>query len=308
MPGGPASNSVDNYSKFIAMFNNFFRKGTMSSTYKVIFLRSLADVGKYGDDNLIGKQWIHREGNRIKLDLDFIAARFAKYYWDMDVAFRMRHMPERMADPNDPNRDVRIIRLVREKAADLNRQQLINEVKRMSDDTITTPWKAGREAQSVLQSLNPPTLETLASDHMKEFREDVIKQSLKPEVLPHLKTDMQDLYENVPRHNYIILDYNIIQFMNEFFLIINRALNYMLATFLEKHNPSARHIATKIDNAVDFEHRLEQVRKLEVKVKYSPDKKPDAKITTDSATPTKIPKRVTKLPSIDASTAPFDAL
>ena len=245
----------------------------MSSTYKVIFLRSLADVGKYGDDSLIGKQWIHREGNRIKLDLDFIAVRFAKYYWDMDVAFSMRHMPEGMADPNDPNRDVRIIKLVREKAADLNRQQLINEVKRMSDDTITTPWKAGREAQSVLQSLNPPTLETLASDHMEEFREDVIKQSLKPEVLPHLKTDMQDLYENVHRKNYIMLDYNIIQFMNEFSLIINRALNYVLAAFLDKRNPSARHIATKIDNEMDFEHRLEEVRKLEAKVKYSPDKK-----------------------------------
>ena len=266
MPSEPANSSVYNYSKFIAMFNNFFRKGTMSSTYKVIFLRSLADVGKYGDNSLIGKQWIHREGNRIKLDLDFIAVRFAKYYWDMDVTFRMRHMPEGMAGPNDRNQDVRIIKLVREKAADLNRQQLINEVERMSDDTITTPVKAGREAQSVLQSLNPPTLETLASDHMGGFREDVIKQSLKPEVLLHLKTDMQDLYENDPRKNYIILDYDIIQFMNEFSLIINRALNYALTTFLEKRNPSARHIATKIDNTMDFEYRLEQVRKLEAKV------------------------------------------
>lgn len=279
MSDGVVIDGSEYYSKLIGMFNNFFKSGVMSSTYKAVFLRSLVDVGKYGDDSLIGKQWIHHERDKIRLDLDFIAVRFAKYYWDMEVAFKMRHMPERMADHNDPSRDVRIIALIREKAADLKRQQIINDIKNMSFDTINKSWKMESEIQNILQLLNPPTLEVLASDSMKKFRTDVIKEAIKPEVLPHLLTDMPELYQRIHGQNYIMLNFSIIRFMQEFSTIINKALNYVLAVHLEKHNPSARHIAVKIDNERDFEQRLEQVKKLEVKVRHKFDEKSDVERT-----------------------------
>ena len=94
--------STDANSRYIRMFNRFFEKGKMAGTYKAVFLRALTDIGKYHRDDLIGKQWIHHDGDEVQLDLDFIASRLAKYYWDMEIAFGMRHMPERMADADEP--------------------------------------------------------------------------------------------------------------------------------------------------------------------------------------------------------------
>ena len=110
------------YTKFVKMFNNFFQTGQMSSTYKAVFLRALTDIGKYGRDDLIGKQWIDHRGDEIRMDLDFIAVRLAKYYWDMEIAFSLRHTPEKMANPKRPQDDNRMVKLIRSETA-----KLVNE-------------------------------------------------------------------------------------------------------------------------------------------------------------------------------------
>ena len=82
----------------------------MSSTYKPVFLRALLDIGDLYDSdkskNLIGSQWLRYEGDQILIDLNFIAARFAKYYWDMEYSFRLRQSQ----DPQDVN----VTRLIKE--------------------------------------------------------------------------------------------------------------------------------------------------------------------------------------------------
>ena len=259
---------------FIEMFNNFLETGAMASTYKAVFLRSLVDIGRYDDKDLIGKQWIHREGNRIKLDLDFIAVRFAKYYWDMEIAFKMRHMPKRMADHNHPEKDVLIVRLIQKKVGDMRRRSGINMLNNMSLDVLNNPSQVSQEMKSALQPPNPPTMKDLASDEMKEFRKDVIKHTIKPEVLIKLKKDMPDLYQIVRGENYIMLDVEIVKFMKKFSPVIKKTLNYVLAVHLEKHNPSARHIATKITDEEGLDVILQRVKILEMQVEHKPVEKP----------------------------------
>ena len=79
------------------MFRNFYDHGKMDSTYKGAFLYALTDVGHYGDKDLIGREFLQQEDGKIKMQLDFIAIRFIRYYWEI-INFRIRHMPERMTD------------------------------------------------------------------------------------------------------------------------------------------------------------------------------------------------------------------
>ncbi len=259
----------EDYAKFVDMFNNFFKRGLMVGTYKAVFLRALTDLGKYGDPNLVGNQWIHHEGDKIHLDLNFIAVRFAKYYWDMEVAFKMRNIPENMADINNPENDLLIVKLVNQEATKIMKKTVIDVVNNMDPKMRNGSQRIGAEIDSKLQMLNPPTMKELASDKMKEFREEIIKQTIKPEVLKNLLTDMPKLYERILHKNHIVLDSNIIGFMNEFSYILKKALNYVLAVHFEKNNPSARHIALKIDNEIEFDSRLSQIKKLETQVSHN---------------------------------------
>lgn len=98
--------------RYIRMFNGFFKNAAMTSTYKVALLRSLADIGGYGASRLAGGHWIGRlcggagggaggaAACRLVMDLNFAAARFAKFYWDMEVGFGLLHIaPGRRGSP-----------------------------------------------------------------------------------------------------------------------------------------------------------------------------------------------------------------
>lgn len=263
------------YSKFVIMFSDFLRKGVMAGTYKVVFLRALTDLGKYGKADLIGKHWISNDGNKIKLDLNFIAIRFIKYYWDMEIAFKMKHMPKRMADADDPVKDeLNITKQIHVMETKLKKKNMIETINKMNSESMNQPKYIADEITDKLKTLIPPTLEELASDEMKEFRDNVIMRSIKPEVLPNLLNDMPELYERQKGQNYILLEPTIIDFMKDFYLLLRKALNCVLAEHLEKVNPSARHIAIKIDSEKTFETRLNLVRKLEMQVESKSEQKP----------------------------------
>ena len=263
------------YSKFVIMFSDFLRKGVMAGTYKVVFLRALTDLGKYSKADLIGKHWISNDGNKIKLDLNFIAIRFIKYYWDMEIAFKMKHMPKRMADADDPVKDeLNITKQIHVMETKLKKKNMIETINKMNSESMNQPKYIADEITDKLKTLIHPTLEELASDEMKEFRENVIMRSIKPEVLPNLLNDMPELYERQKGQNYILLEPTIIDFMKDFYLLLRKALNCVLAEHLEKVNPSARHIAIKIDSEKTFETRLNLVRKLEMQVESKSEQKP----------------------------------
>ena len=75
----------------------------MSSTYKPVFLRAILDIGDLHNSEttqkLVGSKWLERKDKKILVDLNFIAIRFAKYYWDMEYSFRLRQSQ----DPQDAN-------------------------------------------------------------------------------------------------------------------------------------------------------------------------------------------------------------
>ncbi|MDI1496322.1 MAG: hypothetical protein K8823_1630 [Cenarchaeum symbiont of Oopsacas minuta] len=165
--------------KYNEMFQNFYDHGKMDSTYKGVFLYALTDVGRYGDKNLIGKEFLQQEGNKIKMQLDFIAIRFARYYWEIYNS-GIRHMPERMADI-DPQRDnINIIKIIK------------NETEK--HNTI-------------------PDLQKLASSNMETFRKNVIAKTIRNEVLNNLLTDLNGLYEKNPRQNSITFDIELVEFL-----------------------------------------------------------------------------------------------
>ena len=75
----------------------------MSSTYKPVFLRAILDIGDLHNSEttqkLVGSKWLERKDKKILVDLNFIAIRFAKYYWDMEYSFHLRQSQ----DPQDAN-------------------------------------------------------------------------------------------------------------------------------------------------------------------------------------------------------------
>ena len=210
----------------MSTFNKFLADSTKISTYKPIFIHSLVDVGRYDDPALVGRQWIHHEDAAVRLDLDFIAIRFARYYWNTDVAFDLRHIPERMAHPN---KDINILSLVREKAADIKKKEMKRAIDVMDASKINRPRDAGSEIQNCLRSLNPPTLADLASEEMESFRTEVIRRAIKPEVLPKLEKDMPNLYERVIGQNYILLNPHVLTFMKRFSPLLRKALSCVTA-------------------------------------------------------------------------------
>lgn len=247
---------------YAEMFDGFFRHTHMSATYKPMFVRALADIGGYGQDDLVGKRWIRRDGNRVRLDLDFVAARLAKYYWDMEAAFAMRHMPERMADHKNPQHDIDIVKFVREEEKGRRKKAMEKIIDGMDNDTLHNPERASQETESVWR-INPPTLKELAADDMAEFRTRVVRAM--DQVLEHLPTDMPDLYTWNREGRYIEFDADLIDFMKDSMHTVKKASCYLLACRLEQVNPAARLIATMISDE-DIEKKLNDMRNLSIKI------------------------------------------
>ena len=71
-----------------------------------------------------------------------------------------------------------------------------------------------------------PTMNSLAEE-FSSLRQEVIKNSIKPEVLIHLDRQ-RDLYERVLHEDYIIVDYIIVHFFARYKAILIAALNFMI--------------------------------------------------------------------------------
>lgn len=85
--------------KYLTRFNSFFNNEKLSSTYKPVFLNSLLDISNYNIDftgrRLIGHQWLEKNGEQLCIDLNFIAIRYIKYYWEFLFKFKLKqsHSP-----------------------------------------------------------------------------------------------------------------------------------------------------------------------------------------------------------------------
>lgn len=222
--------------RYIRMFNGFFRDAAMTSTYKVALLRALADIGGYGAAPLPGGQWLGMlrgggsgGGGRMVMDLNFAAARFAKFYWDMEVGFGLLHIAPGSGVRRRPRR-LLMSRLVADAAA------------RRAAGGAAAAGGEGGPAAAV------PRLDELASDGMSALRSRTVAV-IQRDVLDAVSRDMPGLYETLPGRRHIAFGADLVCFMREYGPTVKRALNHRLAVLLEGLNPSAIHVATKTDEA-----------------------------------------------------------
>ena len=210
------------------MFQNFYDHGHMDSTYKGVFLYALTDVGHYDCDDLVGKTWLNPEGNKIRIELDFIAIRFAKYYWDV-FHTNIRHIPKNMADDLDPELDdINIFKIIK------------SEIK--NKNTI-------------------PSLQELSTSNMEEFRKSVISQAIRREVLKHLLNDLGGLYERVSRKNYILIDKELITFMKKNMDSVRTNIEIKIHEHLEQINPQINQNQYSIEYPGPFYHYIKKHKK-----------------------------------------------
>ena len=72
----------------IEQFNRFFKKQSLASTYKPTFVKCLLDIGdcKAGE----GKEWIENNGEYYIVDLNFIVARFLRFYHPLKFKWKLK--------------------------------------------------------------------------------------------------------------------------------------------------------------------------------------------------------------------------
>ena len=143
--------------KYLQAFNQLFSKGRMASTYKPVFLRSLLDIGDLiKEDNhcIVGREWLELKNDKLYVDLNFIAVRFAKYYWDMEYSFHLRQSQ----DPSDAN----ITRFIK-KYHDPNKKP--PTIKELSEDRMEDFRKV-----VITKSLKPEVMVHIRTDMTELFK------------------------------------------------------------------------------------------------------------------------------------------
>ena len=270
MQGGDreSGNAGDRHARYALAFDRFFARSNLASTYKPVLAGALVDAGRWEDGGrLAGRQWIRAEdGGRISVGLDFVAVRFAKFYWDMVAGFDARHMPERMADPDDPARDtLNIVKVINAEIKGWEEAEIQRAAAEAGPDPGAVARAAAEAAKRVRAGFKPPPLEMLASDGMAPFRQRVVARAIKPEALRHLHADMPELYDIVRGENRIILDREAVEYMGRYEATLKLALSQLVARHLEVVNPSMRHVAAKTRLDAPYEDRLKDVMRLEAR-------------------------------------------
>ena len=245
------------------MFNGFFKRPNMRSTYKPVFLAALVDIAaREGGGPLDAGRWLSTKGGRVRVDLELVAVPFAKYYWDMAAAFDPRHTPARMADPDNPGRDVNIVGLIHDEIARMKEEAFRG---RAGAAGAAKAARGRRRGASAPAGGAPPTLKELASDKMAGFRGRVVEKSIKPEVLVHLSKDEFDLYEAGRGKDSIVLDEEAVEYMRRNATTLKAALSDLVARHLEDNNPRTLHVATMVDLSRWHEDKKEKAAELEGK-------------------------------------------
>lgn len=217
--------------KFIAMFGAF-AKGRMSSTYKAIFLKCLLDLRHY-DQRAAKKRrdkkgWVKISNSEIKLDLNFIAARFLKYYWDMEYGFGFKQT----SDKHDARIQAIIKGLKQKYPKPPTRAQLV------SDSNVTIRKDVINEA----------------------MKPEVMKHIV--------KKDMPGLFRHETGSMHITLDSRLIGFFNRHYNVVSTIINYKLVGELEKYNKVVPRIASKVDYDKKVRTVLTEIEKRFVMLEY----------------------------------------
>lgn len=159
-------------------------------------MKCLLDLGDYKQDE--GGQWVKKSGDDYFVDLNFIAARFLRYYHPLRFKFKLKQeaTPKRIA------------------------------VYRILD-----------EFQELIGTKTTPSKKLMCSSKFDEMRQKTIKEGIKPQVLRKLLNDCP-VYTINKGSNSITIKDEVVQYMKQNKKVLEAALNHMIAGYLEKCNSS----------------------------------------------------------------------
>ena len=177
-------------------FNRFFSSKNLASTYKPTFVKCLLDLGDYNENE--GGQWIKKHGDSLTIDLNFIAARFLRYYHPLRFKFKLKQ--------EATSKRIAIYRILEEF------EELIG--------VKTTPSK-----------------KIMCSDAFAEMRLKTIREGIKPQVLRKLLNDCK-IYSINSGSNSIEVKQDVVDSMKVNKKVLESALNHMISGYLEKCNSS----------------------------------------------------------------------
>jgi len=195
----------------ISEFNRFFSSKSLASTYKPTFLKCLLDLGDYKEDE--GSQWVSEDGDSLIVDLNFVAARFLRYYWTLRFKFKLKQ--EATA------KRIAVYRILEE-----------------YEDQIGVK--------------STPSKSLMCSEQFKDLRFKTIQDGIKPQVLHKLLNDCK-IYSINKGSTSIVIKKETVEYMKSNKKILEAALNHVLAEYLEKINSSpniSRKLEEKIPRTI----------------------------------------------------------
>jgi len=177
-------------------FNRFFSSPNLASTYKPTFFKCLLDLGDHKEDE--GAKWVKKHGEFLTVDLNFVAARFLRYYHPLRFKFKLKQeaTPKRIA----------IYRIL-------------------------------EEFEELIGVKTTPTKKIMCSDGFAEMRLKTIREGIKPQVLRKLLNDCK-IYSINRGSNSIEIKQETVDSMKINKKVLESALNHMIARYLEKCNSS----------------------------------------------------------------------
>lgn len=181
------------HDSYRAMFTRFFNSSKMSSTYKPVFLKALLDVGDLDDPSkagkIVGRKWLREEDGKLFVKLDFVAVRFAKYYWDMEHTFKLKqsHSPD----------DANVLKIIR---GALDHHKKPPTVAALANDRM-----AGFRTDVIQRSIRPQVLKRLPNDMPSLYKKENANEiSLGAEIVEYAHQHKAMLTHGL---NYVIAKY-----------------------------------------------------------------------------------------------------
>ena len=169
--------------------NRFFKKQSLASTYKPMFLKCLLDLGDYEEEE--GGQWVKKQNDSLIVDLNFVIVRFLRYYHPLKFTFKLKQFPH------------------------AEKQLGVYENLEKFKDEL------GVKSQ--------PTKKQLCKDRFAPIREETIaSDGIKYQVLPKLLNDC-NIYVPSKDKRSIKIKNEIDDYMRKNKNILESGINYMLA-------------------------------------------------------------------------------
>jgi len=185
-------------------FNRFFKNHSLASTYKPTFVKCLLDIRDCTNEE--GKEWVKFEDKTYTVDLNFIVARFLRYYHPLRFKHKLKQ------NKNDKNGIV-IFGIL-------------------------------DQYQNLLGVKSAPSLKKFCSSSFSEIREKTRKSNaIQKQVMPKLLNDCK-IYDYDDKN--IFIKKEIVDYMANNKSVLLSALNNMISIYLEKANKLVPNISKKL--------------------------------------------------------------